>query len=465
MKHIHFIGICGVAMSALAIAFHKKGYRVTGSDKGFYPPVSTHLKNAGVEYYPGWHIDKMTAHGDPDLVIVGNVAGSKNPEWLYVQENNLTHKSYPEAIAEFFVKENSIVCAGTYGKTTTSALLTWIFLQTKMKPSYMFGGLSLNNINAAQINENKFNISVLEGDEYKTARWDNSPKFSHYSPTHLLLTSLEWDHADIYKTEQSYIDAFEKLVESIPATGNIVACMDHPNVKKVIYRGNIEVPITYGAHEDAQFYYSDVEQTKDGIAFFITHGPHRYYIQSPLLGVYMAENITGCFAMARQFGLDEETIIDAIASFKGLKRRLEKRYEGAVTVFDDIAHSPAKAASVLKNLRSVYTGRIIAVFEPNTGNRQVESTIAYKNAFADADEIIIPRLTKIKMNADAAQQPFDGAKLAEVVRSTHKKVTFIEDDSKLVEYLVAQTKKDDVIVFLGSHGFRGMIEEVVKKLS
>ena len=120
-KHIHFIGICGVAMSALALAFHENGWNVTGSDKGFYPPVSTHLKDAGVSYYPGWHPEKM---GTPDLVIVGNVAGSKNPEWVHVQEHKIPYLSYPEAIAKHLIAENSIVCAGTYGKTTSSTILS-----------------------------------------------------------------------------------------------------------------------------------------------------------------------------------------------------------------------------------------------------------------------------------------------------------------------------------------------------
>lgn len=463
-EHIHFIGICGVAMSALAIAFHKKGYKVTGSDKGFYPPVSTHLKNSGISYYPGWHVEKMTTDGNPDVVIVGNVAGSQNPEWVYAQEQKLKYLSYPEAIAEYFVQENSIVCAGTYGKTTTASLLSWILLQTKKKPSYMFGGLSLNGIDAAEINENKFNISVLEGDEYKSARWDTRPKFAHYSPTHLLLTALEWDHADVYPTEEAYLDAFRALISKVQT---LVTCIDHTHVVQLLKEISIPNVITYGQHEDADFRYTDFEQTKDGISFTIvdTHKDARHDITSPLLGAHMAENITGAFVMARQFGLDEEVIIEAIQSYKGLKRRLEKRHDGEVVVFDDIAHSPAKATSVLRNLRDIYTGRIIAIFEPNTGNRQVEAADGYANAFADADEVIIPRLTKIKIDPTKPEQPLDGAGLAKLISETHEQVSHIPDDEALVDYVVNKTKKEDVIVFLGSHGFRGMIESVVTKLS
>src|SRR3990167_9349389 len=144
MRHIHFIGICGVAMSGLALAFKKAGWRVTGSDVGIYPPISDYLKKNKVDYYTGWHPDLMCKNGKPDLVVVGNVASSNNPEWLYTQEQKLEYKSYPELIAEYIVRKNSIVCAGTYGKTSTAALLSWILYKAGMELSYMFGGLAID---------------------------------------------------------------------------------------------------------------------------------------------------------------------------------------------------------------------------------------------------------------------------------------------------------------------------------
>lgn len=466
-KHIHFIGICGVAMSALAIAFHKKGYKVTGSDKGFYPPVSTHLKNAGVEYYPGWHVDKMTANGDPDLVIVGNVAGSTNPEWVYVQKNNLEYKSYPEAVAEFFLHERSIVCAGTYGKTTTSTLLSWIMKESDVEANYMFGGLAVNNDfpSAALFNAPKY--SILEGDEYKSSRWDDRAKFFHYKPNYLLLTAVEWDHADMYKTEESYFNAFEELITN---AGPQLSAVYSENIPERIKSAFLdEDPVTYGVKINNDYYYSNVEQTKNGITFDI-HYKDGYskdavsHITSPLLGMYNAENITACFAMTHQIAFQPEEIVKAIAAFKGIKRRLEKRVDGDITVIDDIAHSPAKANSVLTNLRAIYSGKIIAVFEPNTGNRRIESAPGYDSAFVAADEVIIPRLTKIKVAENETDIPFDGEELAKVISKTHKSVTHITNDDELVDYLIENTKKEDVIVFLGSHGFRGMIEVVVEKL-
>lgn len=462
MKHIHFIGICGVAMSALAIAFQKKGYRVTGSDAGFYPPVSTNLEKNNIEFYPGWHVEKMTKNGTPDLVIVGNVANSTNPEFLFVKENKIPYLSYPEAIAEYFLGKNSLVCAGTYGKTTTSALLSWILTNAGMNPSYMFGGITVRDTDSASISDER-EWSVLEGDEYKTSGWDKRPKFALYHPTHLLLTSVSWDHADIYPTEKDYIHTFKDLVASVPTTGMIVGCLEGKNIPKVLSACKARM-IIYGKNHEADYCYGDVQSNKKGIVFDIVHKHKTYHVKSSILGEFNAQNITGCFAMAHQLGIDTKIILKSITTFKGLKRRLERRLEGNITVIDDIAHSPTKAHSTLATLKKIYKGKIVVVFEPNTGNRKTQAIPQYKNAFQYADEVIVPRLTKIKHDPQEKDIPLEGKELAEIISATHSSVHYYEEDPALTEYLTSTVQKGDVIVFLGSHGFRGMIEEVVKKL-
>ncbi len=457
-QHIHFIGICGVAMSALAIALKENGHKVTGSDKGFFPPVSTHLIKHDIYFYPGWHVDKMNADGDPDLVVVGNVAGSTNPEWRYVQEKNLKFVSYPQLIKQFFVKSNSIVCAGTYGKTSTSALLAFILEQVGFAPSYMFGGLCADkNFLSSHIGSGDW--SVLEGDEYKSARWDMSPKFSHYSPTHLILTGLRWDHADIYPTEKKYRQIFEKLTDSIPKNG-IIVCSD--TIKSLRFTQDGPEIIRYGKNADSQYQYSEMTQNENGIRFKIKHKQTEFNINSPMIGQFMAENITGCFALANEVGIPSQSVIESIKKFPGLKRRLEKRYSGKIIIYDDIAHSPAKTAFTLQNLRRIYNGKIFAVFEPNTGNRQPSSAPGYKNAFADADQVLIPRLSIIKKDPDK-QAAFDGQELARVISRTHTDTKYIESDTELVDYLNRNTDQNDVVVFLGSRGFRGMIEQLIEK--
>jgi UDP-N-acetylmuramate: L-alanyl-gamma-D-glutamyl-meso-diaminopimelate ligase len=460
-QHFHFIGICGVAMSALALAFKRQGYTVTGSDAGFYPPVSTHLKDAGIDFYPGWHPEKM---GTPDLVIVGNVAGSSNPEWLAVQEKNLPYKSYPEVVRDFFIKrkKHSIVCAGTYGKSTSTALLTWILKEAGYDPSYMFGGLALNDIPAAELTKSDW--TVIEGDEYKASRWDTGPKFAYYAPTELLLTSIVWDHADIYPTEKLYQEAFQKLVDSLPKSGLLVISEKATPIITTKKAKQLKLA-TYGKKNENDYYYSNIIENKKGLQFTINHQATSYKLQATTLGTYMADNITGCFALAKEIGIDTEKIISAVANFAGMKRRLEKRHEDKITIFDDIAHSPSKAEAVLVSLRKIYSGKIIAVFEPNPGNRQPQSAPGYANAFAAADEVIIPRLTLVKKDTTADKKIFEGDQLTKVIGKTHPHVTYIDDDQKLITYLKEKTPKGGVVVFLGSHGFRGMIDELVSVLS
>lgn len=481
MKHIHFIGICGVAMSALAIAFKKANWQVTGSDAGFFPPISTHLKDAGVDFYPGWHVENMVAKGVPDMVVVGNVASSTNPEWEYVQSHHIQYKSYPEILAEYFIKKNSIVCAGTYGKTSSSVLLSFILSEADYDPSYMFGGLAnlpspsrgglgrgdvveKNDIQfpSAALSESAY--SVVEGDEYKSARFDNRPKFAHYSPTHLLLTAIVWDHADVYPTEKSYFDAFATLIASVPTTGSIVVCIDNEKAKHMT-DDCTATRITYGADGHADYQYANIEQTKNGLSFTVTNQKNTWQIESPMLGIYQVTNITGCMAMAATVGIAPEKSIQSIKKFTGMKRRLEKRFVGDITIFDDIAHSPAKAKSTLDTLRTLYSGKIICVFEPNTGNRQTAAIPGYDHAFDSAEEVIIPTLTKIKKDIHEKDEPIDSEQLAEIISRTHTNTTSIIDDKKLITHLKQSTHSGDVIVFLGSHGFRGMIDELIHRVS
>jgi UDP-N-acetylmuramate: L-alanyl-gamma-D-glutamyl-meso-diaminopimelate ligase len=466
-KHIHIVGICGVATSALAIAFHKKGWIVSGSDKGFYPPVSTALENATISFYAGWHPEKMISAemgGAPDFVIAGGSGTSpSNPELVYACEHKLPVLSFAEAIGKFFIRKNSIVTVGTWGKTTTSAMLSFILLQSEMNPSYFTGGISLSH-DTGEISDSDW--SIVEGDEYKAAIWDPKPKFAYYSPTHLLLTSVSWDHADLYPTEKSYFDEFKKLVATVPKNGLIVACSNDIGVKEVIPEAMCPV-VTYGKDGKSNYFYHSISHTKKGITFSIEKNidgkKETFAVSSPMLGRFNAENIAGCFAMACEIGIEPKKIISAIAKFKGIKRRLEKRFEGEVTLLDCHAPTAEKAQSVLHSIREVYDKKIIAVFEPNIGGRQKESIAKYDNALSDADMIIIPRLTKLKISEEI-EKPLEGNELADYISKTHKKVLYIEDDKALVEKIIKEAKAGDVIAFLGSHGFRGMIEETVEKL-
>jgi UDP-N-acetylmuramate-alanine ligase len=249
----------------------------------------------------------------------------------------------------------------------------------------------------------------------------------------------------------------------IPKNGLLVACHDGENVDEIAekFKGKI---VWYGESSQNDYFYKNIKQTKEGLSFEIENNDQIYKIKVPIIGEYMAENICGCFAMACESGISAEKIIEALGNFKGIKRRLEKRFEGYVNVYDDIAHSPTKVISALNSLKKLYSGKIIAVFEPNTGYRQRNSASMYDNAFSDADIVVVPRLTKIKV-AEDAEKPMDGKELKNVIAKTHKNVFYINDDNKLIDFLKKQSTSGDAIIFLGSHSFRGMIEQLIEQIN
>ncbi|MDR3558303.1 MAG: Mur ligase family protein, partial [Candidatus Pacebacteria bacterium] len=260
---------------------------------------------------------------------------------------------------------------------------------------------------------------------------------------------------------------FEKLVKGIPGDGLIVINADDEGIARVLREATKEKVleprlIRYGKNASADYSYDNVRPSKSGLQFDVTHKGKKTCVISPMFGRFNAENIAAAFAMASEIGVPTEKIVAAINDFKGIKRRFEKRLEGDVTVFDCHAPTPDKVASVLASLREVYDKKIIAIFEPNIGGRERASAAKYDGAFKDADTVIIPRLTKLKIS-DEKEAPMEGAELAETISKTHKNCALIEDDEKIVQTAVSQAKKDDIIVFLGSHGFRGMIEETVEK--
>src|SRR3989344_3798266 len=466
-KRVHFVGVCGVGMSAIAIALHKAGWKVRGSDKGFYPPVSTELELAGIEYYAGFHPEHMLEKGKPDLIVLGAASGIDNPEVKTARELNIPIHSYPEILAQYFVKENSLVVAGTWGKTTSSAMLARILEDSKYNPSYFVGGIPAGMPAGALTKASAW--SVLEGDEYKSSPTDKRPKFAHYSPTHLLLTSVSWDHADLYPSEDHYFAAFEKLIAGVPERGLIVACIDNPGVAKVLDHAISKV-ITYSKNDEADYRYIKVGESKEGIRFGIVDTANSYAVDSCLLGGFQAENITGCFAMAKEIGIPVGSILNSIHTFGGIKRRMEKRFANKhITILDDIAHSPEKAKVVLRDLRTIYGNgsKIIAIFEPNSGGRSPEMAVKYTSAFSAADGVIIPRLTKLKIDRTGVLQPMDGKDLTKIIGRPHSNVLYQPNDDVLIQDLANLTTRPlsnvDIgspsdnphllIAFLGSHGF------------
>lgn len=457
-------------MAPVAKMFKDLGWKVTGSDKGFFPPMSTYLQTAGVEFYPGWHPERMSnsntetrisKSGYPDLVVVGNFVGMSNPEFVFVRENGIPYKSYPEVLAEYVIRDESVVVAGTYGKSTIAAAMAWVLETDERNPSYMSGGILKNFPDGVRSTDSEW--SVVEGDEYSTSRWDSRPKFAHYKTKYLILTSTKWDHTDIYATEEDYRQVFVDLVKSVPEDGYIVYNIDAVDAE-IVAQAKCTVD-GYSAE-------GGIVERDGGVTRFDLGEDHQTQLfETSLIGRHNIGNLRALVKMGRVVGVGEEVLHKAVRSFEGVRRRLEVRNVRAngrspVRVVDDLAHSPEKVRAGLAALREWYPdARLRVVFEPNIGSRTQEALPLYDGAFEQADEVLVPRLSKAKKREGV--EWVDGEQLVEQIRSVGVQhavpVQYVEDDEQLVARLT-DAKKGDVVAFMGSHGFRGMIDEVVEKL-
>ncbi|MBN2015879.1 hypothetical protein JW766_03520 [Candidatus Dojkabacteria bacterium] len=492
-KWVHFIGICGVTMAPLANMFKKKGWSVSGSDKGIFPPMSDYLKARKIDIQLGFKEEHLTkgyysdkrkkqkastrcgfASGEnrkyPDIVVVGNYIGLNNPEFRFAKKNDLQIRSFPEVLEEHLVKSNSIVTAGTYGKTTTTALLALILEKAEMNPSYMIGGIAENFKDG--IKNTRSEWSIIEGDEYITARFDQVSKFFHYKPEFLLFTACAWDHTDFYKTREDYVENFRNLLRSLPHDGLVVANRRGENVLEVLEEARCKV-VTYELNKIDEhvakadwFNLSHKENREIGeIIVFNRHTKEEFSVKTKLIGDHNRENIVGCAALARELSIDTEPIQEAVSAFKGIKRRLEVRYsEGNLRIIDDFASSPSKAKGSLQALRGEFSDwHITIIFEPNVGNRTFESMEMFERAFDEADEVIIPHLKPVK--TEKGDKRLSGEELVENLKRFGYQVKYMDNDIELVKYVSGKDVGKHIICFMGSYGWRRMIEEVIEKFN
>ncbi len=468
---VHIIGICGVVTSGLAVMFKYEGSKVTGSDKGFFPPISKFLEKYDIPIGIGYKANRLTDEDGkhPELVIIQGLKSDKNIEYQEAKRLGLTIKTFPEILAEYVIANESIVVAGTYGKTTISAVLVDIMKNANIDISYMYGGLNVNMDQTIMAKKDNTKFSIVEGDEYMTSLEDTSSKFFHYKTKYLILHSCQWEHPDMFPTEQLYVENFRNYVRKIPNDGIIVANANDKNVVDVVKDASCRV-IYYSANKLNAFALPDwyLEKSSKPLPTFIRFkdDPSNLEIipyERKIIGEFNEENFLAGSVMAYELGVKKEYIQDTISEFKGIKRRLEIKIQSdQFLIIDDFGSSPPKAHGSLQALRSDYPdSKIIAIFEPNTGNRTEASIPTYKKAFKLADEIIFPRFTKLP-NID--KKRFNAEELIESLKPYYDNITYVGDDDILVNLLVKEIELGDavhkIIVFMGSHGFRGMIEKL-----
>lgn len=461
-QRVHLMGICGTAMASLAGLLKDKGLIVTGSDHNPYPPMSTQLEQLGINVMKGYRAENLNPK--PDLVIVGNVISKTNPEAEELLRLDLPYTSLPKALGEWVIeKRESIVVSGTHGKTTTTSLLAWVAESLGVQPGFLIGGIPKNF--SQSFRNPKGNYFIIEGDEYDTAYFDKVPKFMHYKPKHVILTSIEFDHADIYADLNAVKAAFKKLLELIPADGTLLYNGKDANILELLSQVKVNRSISYGdAQSDYQF--QMVKQSEEGTLFVVMHGSKALgEFFTTMTGHYNIMNATAVIGLADQLGWSLEVVRKSLATFQGVRRRQEIIGEPrGITIIEDFAHHPTAVKETIQAIQNKYAGRkVYSVFEPRsaTSRRRIFQK-EYLEAFRGGHEVLIAEaFDQVKIDS---KERFSAQELVtELVLSGGDAQSFSGADT-IVSYLGRVAKPHDVILIMSNGGFDGIYQKLLKRL-
>ncbi len=450
-------------MASLAGLLRQRGFKVTGSDTAAYPPMSDFLASMSISVAQPYSEANLKPR--PDLVVVGNAISRGNPELEYVLDEKMLYRSMPYVLYEQFLRTREpVVVAGTHGKTTTTSMLAWIFQTAGKDPSFLIGGVAENFGSSFALKQGKH--FIVEGDEYDTAFFDKGPKFLHYFPQTVILTSVEFDHADIYKDLDAVKKSFKQLVNLVPRKGKIVAYDNNANVDECVSKAFCAVE-RYGFQSGSHWQAIDVGYEPERTSWTVLReGSHWADFEFALAGEYNVLNATGAAALAAHYGIETAAIAEALKSFKSVKRRLEiKAQVDGITIIDDFAHHPTAIAETLKALRTRYPGsRLWAIFEPrsNTMRRNIlEKELAH--GLAQADNVVIASI----FNPDAIpeQERLEIDSVVSGLQKSGKSARELKDADAIVQTVAPELREGDVVAILSNGGFGGIYEKLPLKLA
>ncbi len=468
--HVHLIGVSGTGMGSLAGLLKKAGHRVTGSDTAFYPPMGDALEAWGIEKRAGYTADNLVPR--PDLVVVGNVCRSSNPEARAAIDGGMTYTSFPQALRDQCLSgRRSFVIAGTHGKTTTTALCAHLLDQAGLAPGFLIGGIPLGF-------DESFRFAapgapfVVEGDEYDSAFFEKTPKFWHYTPEVAILQAIEHDHADIYPDMDSYRRAFIGFVERIPQSGLLVANGADPEVRAVAKHARCRVSFYALDGEDTgevtpEWLAAPVYATGELLPFdLFVGGSSCGRLQTPLSGTHNLKNAVAALALcAMAADVPLRALSNALTSFAGVKRRQELRGTArGVRVYDDFAHHPTAVLETLRGLRIRHPeGKLFAVFEPRsaTASRRVHQD-AYAAAFAPADVTLLAPVGRPEI---PESERLDVAGIAAQLRTLGKTAEATDGIDAIVARVAALAEPGDTIVAMSNGAFGGIHDRLLGVLS
>jgi UDP-N-acetylmuramate: L-alanyl-gamma-D-glutamyl-meso-diaminopimelate ligase len=449
-------------MAALAGILKELGHEVSGSDEHVYPPMSTFLENLGIPIDNGYRPENLEP--PPELVVVGNVIRRDNPEAQAMLDRDLPHLSLPEALNRFLVgSRESLVVTGTHGKTTTTALLAWLLFATGRDPGFMVGGLAKNFQSNYRVGRGPF--VVLEGDEYDTAFFDKRPKFVHFRPRVAILTSVEFDHADIYADLPHVVSAFEGFVGQMPSGSRLVAWGDAPLVRRVSGKSGAPVAF-YGQNSGAAWQAAEIRASQGGMAFTaLRNGSSLGDFFVPLWGEHNVLNTLAALAALLEVGLEAGEIREALTGFQGVKRRQEKACEiRDILILDDFAHHPTAVAATLSAIRQGHPGRrLVAVFEPRTNtSRRAIFQADYARAFGPADLVILREPPDIWKAPEGDR--FSSEHLAGDLSAQGQRALALPDTDQLLALLLHEIRPGDVVLVMSNGDFDHLIPRLCEAL-
>ncbi len=462
---VHLSGVCGTAMASLAGLLRERGHELTGSDQDVYPPMSTQLEALGIEVRSPYAAANVPM--DADLVVIGNALSRGNPEVEAVLDRRQRFTSLPALVAEEFLRERrSLVVAGTHGKTTTTSLLAFLLDRGGHNPSFLIGGVPLDFSRSHRLGRGK--EFVIEGDEYDSAFFDKRPKFVHYLPTTAVIGNVEFDHADIYPDLDAVKTAFVRLLQVIPSSGLLVAGTESPALGPLLAQARCRIE-TFGLHEQADWRAVDVRAAGLGSRFrLVRKGRDLGEFELPLAGEHNVRNALAALAVASEAGVEPLAVREALASFRGVKRRLEERGSArGVTVYDDFAHHPTAVAATLQALRAAGgpgAGRLIAVFEPRSYTSRTRVFQAdFARAFGVADRVLVAA-AHLPGKVPEAQR-LSEAELVAAIRAEGRDAVFVPSVDAIVAALAAELRPGDRVAILSNGGFGGIHEKLLRALA
>jgi UDP-N-acetylmuramate: L-alanyl-gamma-D-glutamyl-meso-diaminopimelate ligase len=450
-------------MSPVAGMLKERGYRVTGSDVNVYPPASTQLDALAIRWNEGYRQENLKPA--PDLAVVGNAISRGNAELEYILDEKIPYCSMPQLLEEYFIAgHTSIVVAGTHGKTTTTAMLAWIFHSAGRRPDFLIGGVAPN------FGDRSYGLGggdefIVEGDEYDTAFFDKGPKFLHYHPDELILTSLEYDHADIYPDLASIALQFRRLVNLVPRRGRVLIWGEGAELKEVAAKAFCPVE-TFGLTAESDWCAGDLLWHDSATEFRIAHrGREVARVRIPVAGRHNVLDALAAFALAHGRGIPADAIEHALATFQSVRRRMEIKGEpGGVLVVEDFAHHPTAIRLTLEAARTRWPGRKIwAAVEPrsNTMRRKVFQE-ALPPALSRADAVLFGPVNRAQLLADDARLSPEA--IAESLRALGQDARAFASAEAIAGHLAANANAGDLILVMSNGGFDGLTDKLLEKL-